>query len=114
MTDVSIVTIADWGKVFHTDYMILMAPGLAFGAVLFFVSRSSSLHFAVLPALLVAVPVLFWVVLVASGSDLEEARRAHTAGWVGAAAPRTVFYRVWNHFTFDKVQNLAVAFLTFY
>jgi hypothetical protein len=51
MTDQDIEGIKDWPKVFHKDYLILMTPGIIFGALLLLMSQHVKSVFA-LPAAL--------------------------------------------------------------
>ena len=50
-----------------------LLPGVLGGVVLLLVTRKYT-HFAILPAMLLAIPAIFFVVLAATGTSLEEAR----------------------------------------
>lgn len=64
------------------ETVLLAAPGVALGGILLFVSGRFR-HFAVLPSLLVGIPIVFYLVLWTSGVNSETAREH---GWLPASS----------------------------
>ncbi|EDQ92088.1 uncharacterized protein MONBRDRAFT_22902 [Monosiga brevicollis MX1] len=102
MSGKQILTFRDWGAPFNRDSMILITPGLLLGIGLIFVTNRFR-HFAVLPCCLLAIPVIFHIILAASGTSLDEARVAFGEGWLAPSTGSTKFWEVWEHYQFGKV-----------
>lgn len=103
MTNKDVETIVSWKLIFNTDDLILCAPGVVGGVGLLVLCNNVDSVFA-LPAGLLAIPAIFYVVLFASGNDLETARAAHGAGWVASHSNSTVqFWETYSEFHFNKV-----------
>jgi sulfate permease, SulP family len=78
-----LIELSDWLKVFHPKNMILATPGMIAGLILTYTSFKAT-NSAVLPAVMVAIPTAFYLVIWGTGIGLEGAREA---GWVGEVAP---------------------------
>jgi hypothetical protein len=77
------MSIMDWNLLFYPQNLLLAGPGLAAGLVLTLTSRLAT-NSGVLPCVMVIIPALFYIILWACGTSLEEAREA---GWVGETSP---------------------------
>jgi hypothetical protein len=77
------MSIMDWNLMFDPQNLLLAGPGLAAGLVLTLTSRLAT-NSGVLPCVMVVIPALFYIILWASGTSLQEAREA---GWVGETSP---------------------------
>eukprot|EP00037_Helgoeca_nana_P017787 m.169060 g.169060 ORF g.169060 m.169060 type:complete len:1024 (-) comp24150_c0_seq1:110-3181(-) len=107
MTGKQINGIHTWGEVMNHNSAILMAPGLALGiSLLFFVQRVQ--HPAALPCALIAIPALFYVVLIAGGYSLAEARGAYGEGWLDKESKQASFWQAWDGYRFGLVQWYAI------
>lgn len=103
MTGKQINGIHTWSEVMNHNSAILMAPGLALGiSLLFFVQRVQ--HPAALPCALIAIPALFYVVLIAGGYSLAEARGAYGEGWLDKESKQASFWQAWDGYRFGLVQ----------
>lgn len=103
MTGHQVNGIRTWGSVMNHDSGILLAPGLAVGVgLLLFVQRVH--HPAALPVALVTIPVMFYIVLVAGGFSMEEARSAYGEGWLDKESKQAEFWQVWDPYKFNLVQ----------
>jgi hypothetical protein len=78
-----LIVFSDWKYVLEPSNLLLAVPGLFAGLVLTFTSRRAT-NSAVLPGVMVAIPLLFYVFIYATGVGLEGAREG---GWVGPEAP---------------------------
>lgn len=78
-----LITLADWGNLLNLHSLLLAIPGLGAGLILTLASRNIT-NDAALPLIMVAIPVVFYVILWLSGQSLEGAREG---GWVGEVAP---------------------------
>ena len=78
-----LITLGDWVKVFDTKNLILATPGMIAGLILTYTSFKAT-NSAVLPAVMVAIPAAFYLVIWWTGIGLEGAREG---GWVGEVAP---------------------------
>jgi MFS superfamily sulfate permease-like transporter len=78
-----LIDFSDWMYVLEPKNLMLAAPGLIAGFLLTFTSRKAT-NSAVLPAVMVAIPVVFYIGVYATGVGLEGAREV---GLVGAEAP---------------------------
>jgi MFS superfamily sulfate permease-like transporter/CRP-like cAMP-binding protein len=105
LAGLSIATNAQFTDVFslwqlgEPKLLLLATPAVLCGLLMLFVSRKVA-HFAALPALMVAIPTVFYIVLAATGTTLEEAREA---GWVQPTTKQVPFYQMWYVFDFTKV-----------
>ena len=107
MSGKQIESFATWGQLFNHDSAILIAPGLLLGvAILLIIQRFR--HFLVLPGCLVAIPVGFHLLLLATGTSLDQAREAYGTGWLANNTDTGLFYHAWDHYQFEKVQWYAV------
>ncbi|KAG7342971.1 sulfate permease family protein [Nitzschia inconspicua] len=77
------MSILDWNLLLDPKNLLLAGPGLASGLVLTLTSRLAT-NSGVLPCVMVIIPAVFYIVLLACGTSLEEAREA---GWVGETSP---------------------------
>lgn len=97
----------DWGTLGDKNSIILMAPGLCLGLVLFLIT-SRFRHFAVLPCVLMIIPIGFYVILAAGGWSLDDARVAYGHGWVANSTDVPPFYDGWKFYEFPKVHWDAI------
>eukprot|EP00588_Corethron_pennatum_P015446 CAMPEP_0194281134 /NCGR_PEP_ID=MMETSP0169-20130528/19960_1 /TAXON_ID=218684 /ORGANISM="Corethron pennatum, Strain L29A3" /LENGTH=1103 /DNA_ID=CAMNT_0039026103 /DNA_START=48 /DNA_END=3355 /DNA_ORIENTATION=- len=85
----SMSTIFDWVYILDAHEAMLVAPGLVGGAVMTYAARRAP---AALPAVMVALPMLFYIVMILMGSSIQDAR---DVGWVGQTStpvgPKDVF-----------------------
>lgn len=102
-----IVGLAGLVHLFNLEALRLSAPGFAAAAVLFVVSRKAT-NKLVLPLVLFAFPVAFYVVLAVAGESLEDAR---SNGWVKEAVDVPPFSKAFELIDFRKVV-LSAAFPT--
>eukprot|EP00043_Microstomoeca_roanoka_P015501 m.155285 g.155285 ORF g.155285 m.155285 type:complete len:1051 (+) comp16274_c0_seq1:16-3168(+) len=107
MSGVQILSVLDWGHLFHRDAAILMAPGIGIGIALFFITGKFR-HFAVLPCCLLAIPTVFHIALLIGNISLEDARTAFDEGWLAPQSNRSEFWLVYEHFEFGKVDWSAI------
>lgn len=77
------MSIVDWDLLFDPHNLLLATPALLAGLVLTLTSRTAT-NSGVLPLVMVSIPALFYIVLWACGTTLEEAR---DMGWVGEESP---------------------------
>ena len=94
-------------NLFNAKALTLSAPGFGAAAVLFVVSRKVTSKL-VLPAVLFAFPLLFYLVLLLSGASLDDARKS---GWVEEATDVPAFFKAFELVDFRKVV-LSAAFPT--
>lgn len=77
------MSIVDWTVMLDPHNLLLGGPGLVAGLVLTLTSRMATSS-GVLPMVMVIIPVVFYIVLWACGTTLDEAR---DLGWVGETSP---------------------------
>ena len=102
-------TILDWKYLFDAELALLAFPGLLTGLLLTFISRKAT-NDAALPAAMVAVPVLFYVVIYATGVGLKGAREGK---WVGEEAPSVPVSDLFHLVNFAEVQWYLVGEILF-
>eukprot|EP00055_Hartaetosiga_balthica_P012536 m.61143 g.61143 ORF g.61143 m.61143 type:complete len:1064 (-) comp7982_c0_seq1:318-3509(-) len=107
MSGVEILSVMDLPHLFHRNELILIAPGIALGLGLVFVTTKFK-HFAVLPACLIIIPIGFHIILLATNTSLQEAREVYDHGWLAQTSNSSQFWLVFEHFEFKKVQWGAV------
>lgn len=107
MSGEEIATVKDLGRLFHKDALILCTPGVLTGIAMMLIVRRFR-HFAVLPCCLLAIPVVFHIVLAASGVSIKEAQSSLGHGWLAKHTPSTKFWDSWEHYDFRKVQWGAI------
>jgi len=105
-TGTRVESILQIGKVFDAYHLKLLAPCVAGVAALFYISKKMKESQFALPLCLGAMPIGFYIVLLISGSSLEDARKG---GWVAPAVETPVFYKVFELFDFQAV-DLGAAF----
>lgn len=76
-------SILDWKYLLEADMAILAIPGLLAGLLLTLISRKATSD-AALPAAMAGIPIMFYIIIYATGLGLEGAREG---GWVGKVAP---------------------------
>ena len=91
--------ILQWGAFFTKGRLKLIVPGLFCGIMIYVLVRRTK-HMAVLPCCICGMCVVFYLVLLVTGTTLEEAR---DAGWVSAADDPPPWYLTWTYLRFDKV-----------
>ena len=91
--------ILQWGAFFTKGTFKLIVPGLFCGIMIYVLVRRIK-HMAVLPCCICGMCVVFYLVLLITGTTLEEAR---DAGWVSAADDPPPWYLTWTYLRFDKV-----------
>eukprot|EP00934_Nitzschia_sp_Nitz4_P003219 Nitzschia sp. Nitz4//scaffold16_size188269//130393//133293//NITZ4_001806-RA/size188269-augustus-gene-0.81-mRNA-1//1//CDS//3329538562//3209//frame0 len=77
------MSIIDFKYLINPENLLLATPGLLAGLLLTTVSRTATSS-AVLPAVMVGIPALFYFIIWVCDSSLEDARES---GWVGPVAP---------------------------
>ncbi|CAK9034963.1 Uncharacterized protein C24H6.11c [Durusdinium trenchii] len=90
--------------VLNAHSLKLLLPGVLATAFLFLVSRKAKGNQFILPMCMISMPILFYIVVFASGHSLQDAR---DAGWVAKATATPVFYEVFQLFDFAKVEWTA-------
>ncbi|KAG7383550.1 hypothetical protein PHYPSEUDO_003587 [Phytophthora pseudosyringae] len=86
-------------QIWDRHYLILCLPGVLGGVALLLVAQQSENSFA-LPATILLMPLLFFVVLALCGVSLEEAR---DFGWVSPAADPAGFAQMFELFDFSQM-----------
>ncbi|KAL3913920.1 MAG: hypothetical protein SGILL_006302, partial [Bacillariaceae sp.] len=94
------MSIVDWSLLMDPKNLLLAGPGLAAGVVLTLTSRLAN-NSAVLPIVMVLIPALFYIVLYACGSTLEQAREE---GWVGETSPSVPISELFHLIDFRQVR----------
>ena len=103
------ISLLDWKYLLEGDDLRLAIPGLLTGLLLTWISRNAT-NDAALPAAMIAVPVLFYIVIYATGSGLEGAREG---GWVGEEAPSVPVSELLRLVDFREVKwNLVTEILS--
>ena len=96
---IEVTGIMQWGAFFTPETFKLILPGLICGIMIYVLVRRIR-HMAVLPCCIFGMCAVFYVVLFATGTTLEEAR---DAGWVSAADDPPPWYLTWSYLRLDKV-----------
>jgi len=99
MANTSVATFTEIPDAFTHGRARLVVPGVATGLLLYGILRRFR-HFAVLPCLLIAIPVCFFVVMLALGLSLDDVRET---GWVDSDTSTVSFYDIWPLFDFAQV-----------
>ena len=90
----------DWAAFFHnSDSIILALPGVIAGVLLYILLpllRSP----VVLPGFLFVIVAMFYIVLYATNTTLQETR---DKGWVAPLSPYVPWYEMWSYFEPSKV-----------
>ena len=95
----AVTGVLQWGAFFTKGTFKLILPGLFCGIMIYVLVRRIK-HMAVLPCCICGMCAVFYLVLLATGTTLEEAR---DAGWVSAADDPPPWYLTWTYLRFDKV-----------
>ncbi|KAF4318564.1 hypothetical protein BBO99_00007270 [Phytophthora kernoviae] len=100
MTTQSIKEPADWIKLADFDVLLLSAPGVIAGTIIFWVNSRWD-HMAVMPCCLAAMLITFYGLLLVTGSTLDDAR---AAGWVAEPppSPRSIT-QIYEFYDFSKI-----------
>ncbi|RLN79409.1 hypothetical protein BBJ28_00005411, partial [Nothophytophthora sp. Chile5] len=100
MTTQSIKEPADWSKMANWDAVLLSAPGLIAGAAIFWVNSRWD-HMAVMPSCLLGMLLVFYGLLIVTGTSLDDAR---AAGWVAEPppSPRSIT-QIYGFYDFAKI-----------
>lgn len=77
------MSLLDWRHIFDEGKLVLAVTGLLAGLVLTLTSRLAKSS-AALPIVMVAIPALFYLIVLSVGLSLDDLR---SAGWVGEQAP---------------------------
>mmetsp|Transcript_43759 Transcript_43759/g.133163 ORF Transcript_43759/g.133163 Transcript_43759/m.133163 type:complete len:737 (-) Transcript_43759:275-2485(-) len=116
MAGVNVSGVAEWGQLFADGRARLVLPGIA-GGLLIYVAVRTVKHFAVLPACIVFLVGLFYMLLGITETSVEEAR---DAGWISDADAPPVWYHTWDYLRPTKVvwsalppQSLTVLSMIF-
>lgn len=96
---IEVTGILQWGAFFAPETFKLILPGLFCGIMIYVLVRRIR-HMAVLPCCIFGMCAAFYMVLLATGTTLEEAR---DAGWVSAADDPPPWYSTWTYLRLDKV-----------
>lgn len=97
----AMTTVTDWQYVLtDADNALLAAPGLIAGLLLTYLSRTAT-NDAILPAAMVAIPIVFYVIIWWTGIGLEGAREG---GWVGEVNPPVPVSDLFQLVTFSAIR----------
>jgi sulfate permease, SulP family len=86
------------------DKFVYILPGVL-GGVVVYLAVSKLRHMAALPVSIMLEIVLFYCVLWATGTSVQEAT---DNGWIRQMDPPPVWYRTWDYLQFDKVDWYAL------
>lgn len=104
MANVEISGLLEWYKAFQPDVFLFVLPGVL-GGIWIYTSMRIFKHMGVLPVCIIAILILFYAVLLATGMTIEDAR---DFGWINQAEATPVWYKTWDYFQFDKVEWSAL------
>lgn len=79
----SMMELKDWAYLLDPHNLLLAIPGLLTGLLLTLISRNAQSD-ATLPLAMVIIPVIFYIIIFATGAGIEGAR---AQGWVGEEMP---------------------------
>ena len=79
----SMMELKDWAYLLDPSKLLLAVPGLLTGLLLTVISRNTQSD-ATLPLTMVIIPVIFYIIIFATGAGIEGAR---AQGWVGEEMP---------------------------
>jgi SulP family sulfate permease len=92
--------LAQWSQLLQPAALLATLPGVACGlAMLLALSRYD--HFLLLPGMLLAIPLAFFIVALAAGYDLEQLR---DAGWIAPAQPAAPPLEAFRFFRLEMVR----------
>lgn len=90
-----------WGALLSSDRaIILCTPGMVAGGLLTYVSRTCK-HFGALPLAIIIIPIIFYVLLMISGTELSSAREY---GWVGPLSKPADITQVFSLYDLTNVE----------
>ena len=107
MTSQNINGLTDWLQLLNADSILLMLPGILLG-ILLVVMVQRIRHYLVLPAFLLAIPIIFYLVIVIGGFSMEQVRTVFGSGFVAADSGSSDFWKVWQHYDVTKIQWYAI------
>lgn len=99
MSQVDVSGPADWYKFLDRDALVLLAPGVVGGSLIYFTVRIYR-HIAVLPSMIVLLMVAFYITLWATGTSVQEATES---GWISDSEESPSWYHTWDFLQIDKV-----------
>ena len=99
MASVNVTGLSQWYKFFNTDALILLTPGVLGGCFIYYSVRTFR-HMSVLPTCIVMLMVVFYVILFATDSNIQEATEN---GWINETANTGAWYHMWDFLRLDKV-----------
>jgi len=88
-----------WGGFFSPGVFKLIVPGILCGIMIYLLVRQLK-SAAVLPACIVGMMLIFYTVLLTTGTSLDDAR---DGGWLSQAEPAPVWYQTWAYLKFNRV-----------
>ena len=99
MASVNVTGLSQWYKFFNTDALILLTPGVLGGCFIYYSVRTFR-HMSVLPTCIVMLMVVFYVILFATDSNIQEATEN---GWINETKETGAWYHMWDFLRLDKV-----------
>ena len=83
----SMMELSDWKYMLDPYNCLLATPGLLAALLLTYISRKAT-NDAILPATMILIPTVFYIIMYLTGTTLTEAR---DMGWVGEVSPSVQF-----------------------
>ena len=99
MASVNVTGLSQWYKFFNANALILLTPGVLGGCFIYYSVRTFR-HMSVLPTCIVMLMVVFYVILFATDSSVQEATEN---GWINEVAETGAWYHMWDFLRLDKV-----------
>jgi len=99
MASVNVTGLSQWYKFFNVNSLILLTPGVIGGCFIYYSVRTFR-HMSVLPTCIVMLMVVFYVILFATDSNIQEATEN---GWINETKETGAWYHMWDFLRLDKV-----------
>mmetsp|Transcript_2963 Transcript_2963/g.5423 ORF Transcript_2963/g.5423 Transcript_2963/m.5423 type:complete len:709 (-) Transcript_2963:29-2155(-) len=99
MAKLDVTGLAQWYKFLDIDALMLLAPGVIGGCTIYFSVRTFR-HMAVLPSCIIMLMVIFYALLWATGTSVQEATEN---GWITESVEPPSWYHTWDYLKIDKV-----------
>eukprot|EP00579_Thalassiosira_antarctica_P017127 CAMPEP_0201946200 /NCGR_PEP_ID=MMETSP0903-20130614/54294_1 /ASSEMBLY_ACC=CAM_ASM_000552 /TAXON_ID=420261 /ORGANISM="Thalassiosira antarctica, Strain CCMP982" /LENGTH=706 /DNA_ID=CAMNT_0048489295 /DNA_START=102 /DNA_END=2222 /DNA_ORIENTATION=+ len=99
MAKLDVTGLAQWYKFLDIDALMLLAPGVIGGCAIYFSVRAFR-HMAALPSCIIMLLVVFYSILWATGTSVQEATEN---GWITESVKSPSWYHTWDYLKIDKV-----------
>jgi len=99
MASVNVTGLSQWYKFFNANSLILLTPGVVGGCFIYYSVRTFR-HMSVLPTCIIMLMVVFYVILFATDSNIQEATEN---GWINETKETGAWYHMWDFLRLDKV-----------